>query len=289
MNLTVVDSVAGMQALSEQLRLAGRSIGLVPTMGFFHEGHLELMRAARRHADTVVVSIFVNPTQFGAGEDLNAYPRDMEGDLGKADAEGVDHVFIPTAGDMYPEGFQTRVCVDDLTRFLCGPSRPGHFDGVATVVTKLFLITRPHLAVFGQKDYQQLAVISRMARDLNMDIQIIGVPTVREPDGLAMSSRNSYLSPEERRAARCLSASLALAQDMVSAGEKEAAVVLKAVEQHIRQEPLAQMDYARLCDPVTLEDLQDVKEESLLALAVIVGKARLIDNRVLVRESPSSR
>jgi len=287
-NLTVVDSVAGMQALSEQLRLAGRSIGLVPTMGFFHEGHLELMRVARRHADRVVVSIFVNPTQFGAGEDLNAYPRDMEGDLAKADTVGVDHVFVPTAGDMYPEGFQTRVCVADLTRFLCGPSRPGHFDGVATVVAKLFHITRPHLAVFGQKDYQQLAVISRMARDLNMDIQIIGVPTVREPDGLAMSSRNSYLSPEEREAALCLSASLALAQDMVSAGEKEAAVVLKAVEQHIRREPLAHMDYARLCDPVTLEDLQSVKEESLLALAVIVGKARLIDNRVLVRKSPSS-
>jgi pantoate--beta-alanine ligase len=278
-----------MQALSQQIRLAGRSIGLVPTMGFFHEGHLELMRVARRHADTVVVSIFVNPTQFGAGEDLNAYPRDMEGDLTQADAVGVDHVFVPTAGDMYPEGFQTRVCVDDLTRFLCGPSRPGHFDGVATVVAKLFLITRPHLAVFGQKDYQQLAVISRMARDLNMDIQIIGVPTVREPDGLAMSSRNSYLSPEERKAALCLNASLALAQDMVRAGETEAAVVLKAVEQHIRQEPLAHMDYAHLCDPVTLEDLQNVKEESLLALAVIVGKARLIDNRVLVRESPSSR
>jgi len=286
MNVNIVQSVAGMQALSEQLRLSGRSIGLVPTMGFFHEGHLELMRVARRHADTVVVSLFVNPTQFGEGEDLEAYPRDMEGDLTKADAVGVDHVFLPSADEMYPKGFQTRVCVDRLTRFLCGPSRPGHFDGVTTVVAKLFHITRPHLAVFGQKDYQQLAAISRMVQDLSMDIQIIGVPTVREPDGLAMSSRNSYLTPKEREAALCLSASLGLAQDMIDAGERNAAVIRDAVEQRIRREPLARIDYVNLCDPVTLEDLDTLESEALLALAVNLGKARLIDNRVLECNSP---
>lgn len=286
MTVEVINSVSDMQALSERNRLAGQTIALVPTMGFFHDGHLELMRAAKELADTVVVSLFVNPTQFVEGEDLEAYPRDFEGDLVKAGSAGVNCVFAPPAGDIYPEGFQTSVHVDRLTRHLCGPLRPGHFEGVTTIVAKLFNITKPHVAVFGQKDFQQLTVISRMARDLNMDIRIVGVPTVRHPDGLAMSSRNSYLSPEEREAALCLSRSLALAQEMVDAGERDAAVVRSAVEEHIRRTPFTRIEYVSLCHPATLEDLETIEEETLLALAVFVGKARLIDNRLLRFEAP---
>ncbi len=281
LTVQVINNASDMQALSERIRLAGQTIALVPTMGFFHDGHLELMRAAKEFADTVVVSLFVNPTQFAEGEDLEDYPRDFEGDLAKAGAVGTDYVFAPPAGDIYPEGFQTSVHVDRLTRHLCGPLRPGHFEGVTTIVAKLFNITKPHVAVFGQKDFQQLTVISRMVRDLNMDIRIVGVPTVRHPDGLAMSSRNSYLSPEEREAALCLSRSLALAQEMVDAGERDAAVVRAAVEEHIRRTPFTRIEYVSLCHPATLEDLETIEEETLLALAVFVGKARLIDNRLL--------
>ncbi|MGM0662937.1 MAG: pantoate--beta-alanine ligase [Thermodesulfobacteriota bacterium] len=284
--MQVINSVSDMQALSERIRLAGQTIALVPTMGFFHDGHLALMRAAKELADTVVVSLFVNPTQFAEGEDLEAYPRDLQGDLAKAGSAGTDYVFAPTAEDIYPEGFQTLVRVDQLTRRLCGPLRPGHFEGVTTIVAKLFNITKPHVAVFGQKDFQQLTVISRMVRDLNMDLRIVGVPTVREPDGLAMSSRNTYLSPEERKAALCLSRSLALAQEMVDAGERNAAVIRAAVEEHIRRAPFTKIDYVSLCHPATLEELEAVEEETLLALAVFVGKARLIDNRLLRFEAP---
>lgn len=276
-----IETVKEMQILSESIRMAGHTVGLVPTMGFFHQGHLELMRVARNHADTVVVSLFVNPTQFGQGEDLNAYPRDLDGDLAKAREVGVDCVFVPSAEDMYPEGYQTEVRVGRLTQHLCGLSRPGHFDGVTTVVAKLFHIVKPHLAVFGQKDYQQLAVISRMILDLNMDIEILGVPTVREPDGLALSSRNSYLSLEERNSALCLSRSLATARDMVHRGERQATKIREAVEEEIQSVPLTRIDYVSVCDPVTLDDLETIKNEALLALAVRVGKTRLIDNCVL--------
>ena len=276
-----IETVEEMQVLSESVRMTGNTVGLVPTMGFFHEGHLELMRVARKYADTVVVSLFVNPTQFGEGEDLNAYPRDLDGDLAKAREVGVDCVFVPSAEDMYPEGYQTEVCVRRLTQHLCGLSRPGHFDGVTTVVAKLFHIVKPHLAVFGQKDYQQLAVISRMVRDLNMDIEIIGVPTVREPDGLAMSSRNSYLSLEERESALSLSRALALAQDRLTQGECNAATLREMVESEIQSRPFTRIDYVHLCDPNTLEDLETIENEALLALAVRVGKARLIDNCIL--------
>jgi len=280
-----IETVEEMQVLSESIRMAGHTVGLVPTMGFFHEGHLELMRVARRYSDTIVVSLFVNPTQFGEGEDLTAYPRDLDGDLAKARDVGVDCVFVPSAEDMYPEGYQTEVRVRHLTRHLCGLSRPGHFDGVTTVVAKLFHMVKPHLAVFGQKDYQQLAVISRMVRDLNMDIEIIGVPTVREPDGLAMSSRNSYLSVEERESALSLSRSLTLARDMMTQGERNAATLREAVEKEIQSRPFTRIDYVRLCDPNTLEELETIENEALLALAVQVGKARLIDNCILRSET----
>jgi len=276
--MEVIESVQEMQERSEGLRQAGQTLALVPTMGFFHEGHLELMRVARSHADKVIISIFVNPTQFGPSEDFETYPRDLEGDLAKARQVGVDIAFVPAVKEMYPEGFQTKVSVERLVRHLCGPSRPGHFDGVTTVVAKLFLATKAHLAVFGQKDYQQLTVISRMVRDLNMDIQIVGVPTVREPDGLAMSSRNVHLTPEERKSALSLKKSLDLASDMVTGGEKRADVIKKAVERLILSHPYTQIDYVALSDPVTLDDVARVEGETLLALAVRVGKTRLIDN-----------
>lgn len=285
MSIKVIDSVSEMQDMSEKIRLAGRTIALVPTMGFFHDGHLELMRAAHDFADIVVVSLFVNPTQFSEGEDLEAYPRDFDGDLAKAESTGVDYMFAPPAEDIYPEGYQTSVRVDDLTRHLCGSIRPGHFEGVTTIVAKLFNITKPHVAVFGQKDYQQLAVITRMVIDLNMDIRIVGIPTIRESEGLAMSSRNSYLTPDERKSALCLSRSLTLAQEMVAAGERNAAAVRAAVEELILRSPFTRIDYVQLCHPATLEDIQTIEGETLLALAVFVGKARLIDNRLLRLET----
>lgn len=286
MNVRVVHRVDEMQSLADQIRLSGGSVGLVPTMGFFHEGHLELMRIAGTLADRVVVSLFVNPTQFGANEDLAAYPRDLERDLAGAEDAGVDFLFLPAVEEMYPEGFQTTVHVDRLTRGLCGPFRPGHFDGVATVVAKLFHIVKPHVAVFGQKDYQQLAVISRMVQDLNMDVEIVGAPTVREADGLAMSSRNMYLSPDEREAALCLSQALDLAQGLADAGERDADAIRSAVEGYIRQTPFTRIEYVRLCHPDTLEELEKIEREALLALAVFVGKARLIDNRVIRKATP---
>jgi pantoate--beta-alanine ligase len=279
--MEVIETAEKMQSASEAFRQAGRKIALVPTMGFFHEGHVELMRVARKHSDTLIISIFVNPTQFGPGEDLDQYPRDPEGDIMKAREVGVDVVFMPSSEEMYPKGSQTSVQVDKVTSHLCGLSRPGHFKGVTTVVAKLFNITKPHLAVFGQKDYQQLTVISRMVMDLNMDIQILGVPTVRESDGLAMSSRNSYLSVEERKSALCLKRSLDLAAHMVKEGERSSEALKLAVEDMIHSYPFTHIDYVSLCDPVSLEETETLEEETLLALAVRVGRTRLIDNCVL--------
>jgi pantoate--beta-alanine ligase len=279
--MEVIEKTDLMQQKAEELRLAGRVLGFVPTMGFFHEGHLELMRVARKHSDVVIISIFVNPMQFGPKEDLAAYPRDLQGDLAKARQVGVEIAFVPSVDQMYPEGFESRVSVEKVTKHLCGLSRPTHFDGVTTIVAKLFNITKPHLAVFGQKDYQQLTVISRMVKDLNMDLQILGVPTYREPDGLAMSSRNSYLNAEERKSALCLKKSLDLAREMAGKGETRSAAVKKAVEELIRSHPHTQIDYITLCDPVTLDGADTLTGETLLALAVRVGKTRLIDNGVL--------
>ena len=267
--MEVIDTTDVMQKRCEDLRLGGQTIALVPTMGFFHEGHLELMRVGKQHADRLIISIF------------EAYPRDMEGDLTRAQAVGVDLVFAPSVEEMYPDGFQTGVAVEKVTKGLCGTSRPGHFDGVTTVVAKLFHITKPHLAVFGQKDFQQLTVIRRMVKDLSMDIQILGVPTVREADGLAMSSRNSYLSPDERKSALCLKKSLDLADDMVMKGEKDVNNIRMAVEKLITSYPFPEIDYISICHPTTLEDIESVGDESLLALAVRVGKTRLIDNRLI--------
>jgi pantoate--beta-alanine ligase len=279
--MEVLERIDAVQKRCEDLRLSGKTLGFVPTMGFLHEGHLELMRIAKRHADVVIVSIFVNPAQFGPAEDFDRYPRDTEGDLEKARSVGVDIVFLPSVPEIYPDGYQTKVSVDRLTKHLCGVSRPGHFDGVTTVVAKLFNITKPHIAVFGQKDYQQLTVISRMVRDLNMDLDIVGVPTFREPDGLAMSSRNAYLDPEQRRSALSLKKSLDLARHLLEKGERRAEEVKKAVEGLILSHPHTAIDYVTLCDPVTLEDVETLEAETLLALAVKVGNTRLIDNCLL--------
>ncbi|MBW1780653.1 MAG: pantoate--beta-alanine ligase [Deltaproteobacteria bacterium] len=283
--MEVIKTVKGMQQRSDALRSAGNTIALVPTMGFLHEGHLELMRAGKDNADTLIISIYVNPTQFGPGEDLDQYPRDTKGDLEKARDVGVDIVFMPSDEEMYRENSQTRVQVENLPQHLCGLSRPGHFDGVATVVAKLFNITKPHLAVFGQKDYQQLAVISRMVMDLDMDIRILGVPTVREADGVAMSSRNSYLSPEERISARCLKKAMDLTQDLFQKGEVRAQTIRDAVRDLILSHPFTEIDYISLCDPVTLDELNVLKDENLMALAIRVGKTRLIDNCLLRKDS----
>lgn len=280
--MEVVKDPAEMQQKAEGWRRQGKIIAFVPTMGYFHEGHLSLMREGRRRGDVLVVSIFVNPTQFGPQEDFERYPRDLQRDLRMAAEVGVDVVFNPEVGAMYPPGFQTYVEVRDLQRHLCGLFRPGHFRGVATVVVKLFNIVKPHIALFGKKDYQQLLIIEQMVRDLNMDVQILGLPTVREPDGLAASSRNAYLSPEERRAALALSRSLKRAEELFSHGERRAERILGEVRSILEAEPLLQVEYAELCDPKALEGLRgEVGERALLALAARVGRARLIDNTIL--------
>jgi len=256
-------------------------LGFVPTMGYLHEGHLSLVRRARADNDSVVVSIFVNPTQFAPSEDLDRYPRDLEGDLSLLDKEGVDIVFAPPAVEIYPPGFSSRVEVDKLTHRLEGASRPGHFAGVTTVVVKLFNIVQPNRAYFGQKDAQQAIVIKKMVTDLNMNIEIFVLPTVREPDGLAMSSRNSYLNAEERQAALVLYRALMLAQGLWSQGEKDAEKMRNEMAKLISKEPLATIDYISIADNETLEELQEVRPPALVSLAVKIGETRLIDNVVL--------
>jgi len=278
MPMEILKTVQIMQKKAHEFIRQGLKIGLVPTMGFLHEGHIELMRVARKETDKLIVSIFVNPAQFGPDEDFDKYPRDSEGDIKKAQLAGVDVLFMPTANEMYQGDYQTTVHLDKVTRGLCAISRPGHFDGVTTVVAKLFNITMPHTAVFGRKDYQQLAVISRMVKDLNMDIRIIGVDTVREPDGLAMSSRNKYLNPDERKSALCLKKSLDLANRMFEKGERDAALIKQAVNDLIKEYPFTRIEYINLCHPSTLEDINTLGDETILALAVHVGKTRLIDN-----------
>ncbi len=270
-----------MRARAEDLRRDGRRIAVVPTMGALHEGHLQLLRAARAKADVVILTIFVNPTQFGPNEDLSRYPRDEAGDLAKARGCGIDLAFCPEAASMYPPGAQTFVEVRELQKPLCGESRPGHFAGVATVVTKLFHATLPHVAVFGEKDYQQLAIIRRMTRDLDFDIEIDSVPIIREADGLAMSSRNAYLNAEQRGAALSLSKGLAAAEAAVKAGERSAAKILAAARAPIEAEKLARIDYVELRDAAELTPVDTLAGKAVLAMAVFVGTTRLIDNRVL--------
>ncbi len=255
--------------------------GLVPTMGYLHEGHLSLVRRARAENDHVAVSIFVNPTQFGPHEDLARYPRDLNRDLRLLEPLGVDLVLAPTVEEMYPPGFQTRVIVEDVARPLEGAARPGHFIGVATVVCKLFNIFQPDRAYFGQKDAQQAVVIRRMARDLDFDLEIIICPTVREPDGLAMSSRNVYLNPEERRAATVLFRALSAAQAAWQAGERDGDRLRERMRAVLATEPLARPDYVSIADPETLVELDRVGERALASLAVRIGSTRLIDNLIL--------
>ena len=262
----------------DDARRAGRAVALVPTMGGFHEGHRSLMRAARTDADLVVVSVFVNPTQFGSDEDLDAYPRDLAADAAAATAEGVDVLFAPSVDAMYPTSPRTTVHVDGLTAGLCGASRPTHFDGVATVVTKLFSIVGPCRAYFGRKDAQQLAVVRRLVADLNLPVTVVGCPLVRDADGLALSSRNTYLTDEQRRAATVLSRALRDAADALHAGERDAAALVAAVAAAIDAEPAVRLDYAELVDAHTIEPAARVDGDQVLAVAAHVGSARLLDN-----------
>lgn len=270
-----------MRARADKLRRDGYRLCVVPTMGYLHDGHMSLLRAGRARADVVIVTIFVNPTQFGPNEDLDVYPRDEDGDLAKARSCGVDLAFCPAPEAMYPPGYQTYIEVGELQKPLCGASRPGHFRGVATVVTKLFHLTRPHVAIFGQKDFQQLALIRRMTTDLDLDVDIVGMPIVREPDGLAMSSRNAYLSAEQRAQAVCLSRGLDAVRQRFDAGERDARALLAAARQPIGAEALARIEYVELRDAATLEVVDTVTRPAVLAMAVMFGNTRLIDNTVL--------
>ncbi len=270
-----------MQDFARKSRHGGKSIALVPTMGFLHEGHLELMRRARKNADLVVVSIFVNPIQFGPGEDLDRYPRDLEGDLDKCKKVGVDVVFTPTPEDLYPEHFQTSVAVSEITKVLCGASRPGHFQGVTTVVAKLFNITLPDFAFFGEKDFQQLAVIRRMVIDLNFPLKIIGVPIVREKDGLAMSSRNAYLSDKERAAAPELYKALTCARELFAQGCKDCEKLCRAVSEQLDKniETDFKIEYIEIYDSSNLTVLEGtITTAATILIAAHFGKTRLIDN-----------
>jgi len=271
-----------MQTHSDEMRCLGKKIVFVPTMGFLHEGHLSLMREGLRHGDYLVVSIFVNPTQFAQGEDLDSYPRSLERDLELVKKEGAGAAFIPWDSELYPGGFQTYMSLESLPRHLCGISRPTFFRGVATVVSKLFNIVKPHIAVFGEKDYQQLIIIRRMVRDMNFDIGIVGAPTIREPDGLAMSSRNAYLTKAQRPAALSLYKSLLKAKTLVQSRIIEAARVIDEAKTIITAHAETDIDYINVCDPQTLDDMPFIDRPALMALAVRVGETRLIDNVLLV-------
>lgn len=279
--MRIIESIAEMQQAAEGWRCDGKRIGLVPTMGYLHEGHLELMRSLRPQCDVLVISIFVNPAQFAPNEDFERYPRDLERDIRLASAVGVDIGFMPQVAEVYSEGYQTYVTVTEVAAPLCGRSRPIFFRGVATVVAKLFHMVKPHVAVFGEKDFQQLVTVRRMVQDLNMEIEIIGYPTVREADGLAMSSRNAYLTPEQRPKAVRLNQSLRRAQALVQGGEQAGEVILNKVREVLDEDNDVRIDYAELCDPATLQPVTRVEGPTLLALAVHVGVARLIDNAIL--------
>ncbi len=276
----VVKTAAEVRAITSAWRGKGERAALVPTMGYLHDGHLSLMREGRRRADRVAASIFVNPLQFAPKEDLARYPRDLEGDLSKCGTVGVDLVFHPDPAEMYPPGFQTSVDVSELSEGLCGASRPGHFRGVATVVTKLLALFLPDVAVFGRKDYQQLKIIERLARDLALPSEIVGAPIVREPDGLALSSRNAYLSPDERRRALSLQAGLQAARTLFADGKRDATSLRGAVLERLEKAE-ARLDYVELRDADTLKALEVAAADSMLFVAAFLGKTRLIDNVVL--------
>jgi pantoate--beta-alanine ligase len=280
-NIEIIHSIAEMQRHTSRLRKAGSVLCFVPTMGFLHEGHLSLMREARKHGDVLILSIFVNPTQFGPDEDFETYPRDLERDLQLAENESADVVFIPDRQQFYGARYQTQVTLQSLPNHLCGLSRPHFFGGVATIVTKLFNVVQPHVAVFGEKDFQQLMIVRQMVDDLNFDIKIVGAPIVREPDGLAMSSRNAYLKGAQRTTARCLYQGLCLAQQLVSEGEASAVAILAKVKGDISALAETSIDYITICDPDTLENVDRIDQPVLMAMAVKVGQTRLIDNMIL--------
>ncbi|MCS7175441.1 pantoate--beta-alanine ligase [Pseudothermotoga sp.] len=277
----VVEKVVDMKRLAESHRSAGKWIGFVPTMGYLHEGHLSLVRRCRSENDTVVVSIFVNPTQFGPNEDYANYPRDLKRDLSMLEKENVDYVFVPTVEEMYPKNYSTYVIEENLSRYLCGKSRPTHFKGVCTIVTKLFNIVKPHRAYFGQKDAQQFRIIRRMVKDLNMDVEVIECPIVREQDGLAMSSRNVYLVGEERKQALALYQSLKIAEQLYQSGERNAERIKQKMLEHFAKYDLVKVDYVEIVDEETLQPVGQLDGKVLVAVAAWVGKARLIDNTIL--------
>lgn len=280
--MQIITDSSELQALTEALRLEKKTIGFVPTMGALHEGHLSLVRAARKATAMVIASIFVNPTQFGPNEDLSRYPRNLERDTELLARSGVDYLFVPTPNEIYPEGFTTYVTVEGLSEVLEGASRPGHFRGVATVLTLLFNLVRPHKVYMGQKDAQQTIVVKKMVRDLRFDCDIVIVPTMREPDGLAMSSRNQYLSPAERQAATVLYRALKRAQTLFTEGERNAEAIRQAMQTIIASEPAATVDYIAITDQQTLLTLTELADKPILiSLAVKIGKTRLIDNLIL--------
>jgi len=279
--VAVIESVSEMREFIGQAKLQGKKVGLVPTMGALHEGHLTLMGEARSCCDIVVASIFVNPTQFGPNEDYSAYPRTWQADLAACQRAGVDVVFHPAVTEMYPEGWSTWVNVEGITEKLCGKTRPGHFRGVTTVVTKLFNIVQPNKAFFGQKDAQQVVVLMKLVRDLNMDVELHMVPIVRDPDGLAKSSRNSYLTPEQRTAALVLSHSLQLARSLVMQGEQDCRLIESEVRNTIMKEPLAVLEYVEIYAFPELQEITTINGKALLAVAGRFGTTRLIDNVIL--------
>ena len=280
--MRVIRSIQEMYKLSESARKEGKIIGFVPTMGYLHEGHLSLIRIARKRCDLLVVSIFVNPTQFGPNEDLNSYPRDFERDSKLCEKEGVDVIFAPTAEEMYPDGYSTWVEVKGpVTEVLCGAFRPGHFRGVTTVVAKLFNIVQPHFAVFGQKDAQQLVVIKKMTRELNFPVEIVAAPTVREKDGLAMSSRNEYLNENERKVAPKIYQSLILAKNMLLRGERDTEKIKNEMRKFLESAKLIKVQYIDIVDADTLEPLKNARGRVMVALAAFLGRARLIDNIIV--------
>jgi len=281
--MQVVRQIKEMQKISDKLIKEGKRIGFVPTMGYLHEGHISLVKKAKELSDSVVASIFVNPTQFGPGEDFQRYPRDEEGDKAKLDRAGVEFLFIPEAKEMYSTRYQTYVEVTEVTKGLCGDFRPGHFRGVATVVLKLFNIVKPHVAVFGEKDYQQLLVIKKMTEDLNFDIEIIPGTLIREEDGIAMSSRNAYLSPEDRKKARVLYRSLVKAKEVFDSGEKKTYNIVQAVKKMIGSMEGVSLQYVEIRDAETLERVEIVSRPAVIAVAAMVGPVRLIDNIIVGR------
>lgn len=277
--MKIFRKVADIKTEIKKIEASAKTVGLVPTMGFLHEGHMSLVRESVKNNDVTVVSIFVNPTQFGPTEDLAAYPRDFENDCALLKKNGADIVFNPEPSEMYGEGFCTKVELSGITEVLCGITRPVHFAGVATVVTKLFNIVEPHRAYFGSKDYQQLQVIKRMVKDLNMDVEVVGMPIVREADGLALSSRNVYLGAEERVSALALSGSFKVVEDLLKKGVKDTETIRKEIADFILSHPHTKIDYIETVNPETLVSVGRADADFVVALAVYVGKARLIDNR----------